>query len=288
MLLNGTTTIEAKSGYGLNLDDEIKQLVVLKEIDTVHPVEIVSTFMGAHEVPPEYRSKKKAYIQFLTERVMPEIKKKKLAEFFDVFCEDGVFSIQESRHLIQAAKKAGFKIKIHADEFSPLGGAELAVSEEALSAEHLIAVSKSGIQKLANSSTAAVLLPGVSFFLMQDQKAPARELIDRGAIIAMATDYNPGSSMTDSMLFVLRLGVFTLKMSLEEAIHATTANAAYAIDRHKQIGSIEPGKKMDVVLWEVPNYAHLVYHMSGNPIKHVIKNGKIVVENGKRVASRPK
>jgi imidazolonepropionase len=174
----------------------------------------------------------------------------------------------------------GFKIKIHADEFASLGGAELAVEEGAVSAEHLIAVSDSGIKKISRSTTVAVLLPGVPFFLMQEKKAPARKFIEEGAIVALATDFNPGSSMTESMLFILRLAVFTLKMSIEEAIHSATANAAYAVDRHHEIGTIEVGKKMDVVLWDIPNFAHLVYHMSGNPIKHVIKEGKLVVKNG--------
>jgi len=283
MLLSGTTTIEAKSGYGLNQKDEIKQLQALKEIGKIHPIDIIPTFMGAHEVPQEYRNKKEEYINLLIEKVMPEIKKKGLAEFFDVFCEKGVYSVQESKKLIQAAKRLGFKIKIHADEFASLGGAELAVDEEAVSAEHLIAVSENGINKLAESSTASVLLPGVPFFLMQEKKAPARRLIDQGAIVALATDFNPGSSMTESMLFILRLGVFTLKMSIEEAIHAATANAAYALDRQDEIGSIEIGKSMDVILCDIPHYAHLVYHMSGNPVRHVIKNGNLVVKNGMRL-----
>ncbi len=283
MLLHGTTTVEAKSGYGLSLEDEIKQLETLKELQKLHPLDVVSTFMGAHEIPLEYKEKRDDYIELLIQKILPEVKEKNLAEFFDVFCEKGVFSIEETRRLIQAAKKAGFKIKIHADEFASLGGAQLAAEEGATSAEHLINISEQGIQKLAQSSTAAVLLPAVSFFLMLEKRAPARRLINDGAIVALATDFNPGSSMTENMLFVLQLGVFTLKMSIEEAINAVTTNAAYAIDRHQEIGSLEVGKKMDLILCEALNYPTLAYHLGINPIKHVIKNGRLVVKDGEIV-----
>jgi imidazolonepropionase len=280
MLLHGTTTVEAKSGYGLNFEDEIKQLEALKELRNLHPVDIIPTFMGAHEIPLEYKERKDDYIELLIQKILPRIQEKNLAEFFDVFCEKGVFSLEETRKLVQAAKRAGLKIKIHADEFASLGGAQLAADEGATSAEHLINISEEGIKKLAQSSTAAVLLPTVSFFLMLEKKAPARWLIDEGAIVALATDFNPGSSMTENMLFVLQLGVFTLRMSIEEAINAATANAAYAIDRHEEVGSLEVGKKMDLILCEAPNYPTLVYHLGINPIKHVIKNGRLVVRDG--------
>jgi imidazolonepropionase len=279
MLLHGTTTAEAKSGYGLNLKDEIKQLEVLKQADKSHPVDIISTFMGAHEVPKEYQNKKNEYIKILTQKIIPEVKKKNLAEFFDVFCEQGVYSIQETKTLIRAAKKEGFKIKIHADEFTSLGGAQLAAEEKATSAEHLIAINENGIQKISKSSSAAVLLPGVPFFLMQNKRAPARSLIDSGAAVALATDFNPGSSMTESLFFIMQLGVYTMNMSVEEAINAVTLNAAYAVDRQKQVGSLEEGKKMDLILCEAPNYPYLVYHFGVNPVTHVIKNGKVVVKN---------
>ena len=284
MLLLGTTTAEAKSGYGLNLKDEIKQLLTLKELNRVHPIDIVPTFMGAHEIPKEYKSRKNDYIELLIDKILPEVKEKNLAEFFDVFCEEGVFSVEETRKLVRAAKAAGFKIKIHADEFSPLGGAKLAAEEKATSADHLLNITEEGIQELAKSQTAATLLPAVSVFLMYEKKAPARKLIEEGAIVALATDFNPGSSMTESMLFVLQLAVLSLKMSIEEAINAATANAAYALAKHEEVGSLEVGKKMDVVLWDVPNYPTLVYHLGINPLKHVIKNGKIVVKDGTIVA----
>lgn len=281
MLLHGTTTAEAKSGYGLNLKDEIKQLQALKEVDRIHPVDIVSTFMGAHEVPEEYKNRKNDYIQLIIQKILPEVKRQKLAEFFDVFCEEGVYSGEETRKLIQAAREAAFKIKIHADEFSSLGGAELAAEEGAFSADHLIAISEDGIKKLSESRTAATLLPAVPFFLMQEQRAPARKLIEQGAIVALASDFNPGSAMTESMLFVIQLAVFTMKMTIEEAINASTANAAYTLARDKEVGSLEVWKNMDLILCDASNYPSLVYHLGVNPIKYVIKGGKIVVKEGK-------
>ncbi len=280
MLRHGTTTVEAKSGYGLNLDDELKQLEALRLLNQRHPCDIVPTFMGAHEIPPEYKDRKDEYIKLLTHDILPEVKKRNLAEFFDVFCEEGVFSIEDSRTLIRAAKQSGFKIKMHADEFAPLGGARLAAEEGAVSADHLIAVTDEGIAALASSGTAATLLPGVSFFLMQERKAPARRLIEAGAVVALATDFNPGSSMTESMFFILQLAVFTLKMSIEEAVNASTANAAYALDRHRTTGSLEVGKDMDLILCSCPTYPFLAYHFGINPITTVIKHGKIVVSDG--------
>ncbi len=281
MLLHGSTTVEAKSGYGLNFEDEVKQLEALQEADSLHPIDIVPTFMGAHEVPQEFKARKSEYIDLLINQILPKVKEKNLAEFFDVFCEEGVYSIEETRKLVRAAKEAGLKLKIHADEFSPLGGAQLAAEEGAGSADHLINITDEGIQKLAQSQTVATLLPAVSFFLMLEKKAPVRKLIEGGAIVALATDFNPGSSMTESMLFVLQLAVFTMKMSIEEAIHAATANAAYALSRHEEVGSLELNKKMDLVLYEAPNYPSIVYHLGINPIKHVIKNGKLAVKDAK-------
>lgn len=280
MLTHGTTTVEAKSGYGLNIDDELKQLYAIRQANNTHPIDIVPTFMGAHEVPKEYKARKEDYIDLLTEEILPRVKENRLAEFFDVFCEEGVYSIEETRQLIRAAKAEGFMVKLHADEFSPLGGAILAAEEGAVSADHLVAITEEGIHRLAQSQTVATLLPGVSYFLMQDKKAPARKLIDKGAAVALATDFNPGSSMTESLFFIMQLAVFTLKMNIEEAINAATANASYALRKDKEIGSLEVGKKMDLVLCRLPNYLHLVYHFGINPIKHVIKNGRIVLRNG--------
>jgi imidazolonepropionase len=282
MLLHGATTVEAKSGYGLNLKDEIKQLEVLRDAAARHPVDIVPTFLGAHDVPKEYRDRKGAYIDLLIDKIIPAVRKRGLAEFFDAFCEEGVFSIDETRRLAEAAKRAGFKIRLHADEFAALGGAALAVEVGAASADHLLSVTPAGIRALAGSDTVATLLPGVSFFLMSDKRAPARRLIEEGAAVALASDFNPGSSMVGSMLFVVQLGVYLLKMGIEEAINAATANAAFALRRHEEVGSLEPGKKMDMILCDLPDYPSLVYQLGTNPIRHVIKNGRVVVHDGRR------
>lgn len=286
MLLSGTTTVEAKSGYGLNFEDEIKQLEVLRELDRTHPMDVVPTFMGAHDIPPEYKERREEYIDFLVGTVLPEVKRRGLAEFFDIFCEEGVFTLDETRTLVEAARGAGFGIKIHSDEFVPLGATELAVEAGARSAEHLIAVTPEGIAALARSRTAAVLLPGVSFFLRMDKRAPARRLIEAGAAVVLASDFNPGSSMVSSMAFVLQLGVFTLGMSVEEALNACTANAAYAVGRESEVGSLEPGKKADIILCRGRDHISLAYEVGMNPVRHVIKNGRIVVRDGSLLPSR--
>jgi len=283
MLLNGTTTVEAKSGYGLNFEDEIKQLEVVKELAGEQPVSLVPTFMGAHEIPPEYKSERKTYIELLKNKIMPEVRRRNLAEFCDIFCEPTVFNLEETEELAGAALKLGYKLKIHSDEFVPIGGTELAVKLGARSAEHLINITPEGIDRLSRSRTAAVLLPGVSFFLMMDKKAPARELLDRGAIVALATDYNPGSSHLMSMLFVLQLGVFTLRLTVEEAINACTINAAYAIDRQDRCGSLEPGKDFDLILCDIPSYLSLAYELGRNPVRTVIKGGRVVVADNRPV-----
>jgi imidazolonepropionase len=281
MMLNGATTVEAKSGYGLNLKDEIKQLEALKEAARRHPVDIVPTFMGAHDIPKEYKTRKDAYIDRLIDKIIPEVSRRKLAEFFDIFCEEGVYSVEETRRLVGAAKRAGFKIRIHADEFTALGGAELAAEAGAASADHLIRITEAGIRSLSRSETAVTLLPSVSFFLMLEKKAPARRLIAAGAALNLASDFNPGSSMVGSMLFVMQLGVYLLKMSIEEALNAVTANGAYALRRHSSVGSLEVGKKMDLLLCAVPDYPSLVYELGWNPIRHVIKNGRVVVRDAR-------
>jgi len=283
MMLNGATTVEAKSGYGLNLRDEIKQLEALKEAAQLHPVDVVPTFMGAHDIPKEYKTRKGAYINLLMDKIIPEVSRRKLAEFFDIFCEEGVYSVEETRRLVEAARRAGFKIRIHADEFSALGGAELAAEVGAASADHLISITEEGIRSLSRSETAVTLLPSVSFFLMLEKKAPARRLIAAGAALNLASDFNPGSSMVGSMLFVMQLGVYLLKLSIEEALNAVTANGAYALRRHESVGSLEVGKKMDLLLCDVPDYPSLVYELGWNPIRHVIKNGRVVVRDGRRV-----
>ncbi len=286
MLLQGTTTIEAKSGYGLDLEDEIKQLEALREADARHPVDIVPTFMGAHEVPPEYRERREAYIDLLVDEMTPAVAERKLAVFFDIFCEQGVFSVPEARRMAEAARRAGFRLKMHCDEFVDIGAARLAAECGAVSAEHLIKVSDDGIAALAGSGTVAVLLPGVSFFLMQDVCAPARRLVDAGAAVALATDLNPGSSMLDSMAFAMQLGVYKLRLTVEEALNACTINAACAIGRQADLGSLEPGKKADIVLYDVGDYVSLFYELGSNKVRHVVKDGRVVVRDGCLVRPR--
>jgi imidazolonepropionase len=283
MLIHGATTVEAKSGYGLNLRDELKQLEAVKEAAKRHPMDVVPTFMGAHDIPKEYKGRKGAYIDLLIGKIMPEVRKRRLAEFFDIFCEEGVYSVAETKRLVEKAKSMGFKIRIHADEFAALGGAALAAKVGAASADHLINITPKGISRLAESDTVATLLPGVSFFLMMGKRAPARRLIESGAVVALASDFNPGSSMIGSMLFILQLGVYLLKMGIEEAVNAVTANAAFALRRHEDVGSVEVGKKMDLLLCDVPDYPSLVYQLGVNPIRHVIKNGRVVVHDGRRI-----
>jgi imidazolonepropionase len=283
MLLQGTTTAEAKSGYGLSLADEIKQLEAVRDADLVHPIDLIPTFMGAHEIPDEFRDRKEEYVDLLIHTIVPAVRDQSLARFFDVFCEEGVFSLDETKRLAEAALSAGFGLKIHADEFVPLGGTELAARLGAVSAEHLIAITESGVAALAESETAAILLPNVPFFLMQDKKAPARRLIDAGAAVALASDFNPGSSMTSNMQWIVQLGVFQMRMTIEEALNAATANGAYAIREHADRGSLEPGKKMDLVLCDMPSLADLVYHVGRNPVKYVLKEGRIVVMDNKVV-----
>jgi len=285
MLLHGTTTAEAKSGYGLNLADEIKQLEAVRDADAVHPVDLIPTFMGAHEIPDEFRDRKEDYLDLLIHTIVPAVRDQGLARFFDIFCEEDVFSLDETKRLAETALSAGFGLKIHADEFVPLGGTELAARMGAVSAEHLIVISESGLAALAGSDTAAVLLPNVPFFLMQDKRAPARRLIDSGAAVALASDFNPGSSMTSNMQWIVQLGVFTLRMTIEEALNAATANGAYAVREHEDRGSLEPGKIMDLVLCDLPSLPDLVYQVGRNPVKYVLKNGRLVVADGRTVYS---
>jgi imidazolonepropionase len=281
MLLTGTTTVEAKSGYGLNLEDEVKQLEALAALKGAHPVDVVPTYMGAHEIPPEYKGRKADYIGLIIDKVLPEIKARGLAEFFDIFCEANVFNLEDTKRLAGAARAAGLGVKIHADEFVPLGGTEYAADSGAVSAEHLINATDEGIRKIAASGTAALLLPGVPFFLMLEKKAPVHKLIEAGAAVALASDFNPGSSMLSSMLLVLQLGVYTMRMTIEEAVNACTGNAAYAIRRHERVGTLEVGKRMDLLICDVPNYASLIYQLGVNPVRIVIKDGKVVVRAGK-------
>ena len=283
MLLHGTTTVEAKSGYGLDFDNEIKCLEAASELNAAHPVDIVSTYMGAHAIPEEFKGNTRGYIDFMCEKVMPYIRENKLAEFMDVFCEEGVFSPEESRIIMQKGKEQGFKLKIHADEIIPLQGAELAGSMGAVSAEHLLAASDKGIAAMAEAGVTAVLLPGTSFYLMLDKYAQARKMIEEGVRVAIATDYNPGTCPTENLQSIMTFACFGMKMTPEEIIKAMTLNAAYAVDRAKTIGSLEEGKEADIVIFDCPNLEYIVYHFGINHVDTVVKSGKVVVENGRMI-----
>lgn len=283
MLLHGTTTVEAKSGYGLDLDTEVKCLEVAAELDKVHPIDIIRTYMGAHAIPKEYKGKTQEYMALMLDKVMPYVSRHKLAEFMDVFCEEGVFLPKEAKILMEAGKKLGFKLKIHADEIIPLQGAELAGELMAISAEHLMAASEEGLDALSQSNVTAVLLPGTSFYLMLGKYANARKMLQKGIRVAIATDYNPGSCPTENLQAIMTFACFGMKLLPMEIIKGMTINAAYAVDRADEIGSIEVGKKADLVIFDAPNLDYVVYHYGINHVDTVIKSGKIVVEQGRLI-----
>lgn len=279
MLKHGTTTVESKSGYGLDLQTEIKILEVNKTLNETHPIDVVSTFMGAHAVPKEYKMDRETYIEEIINTMIPHISENKLAEFIDCFCEEGVFSVEECRRILKAGKKFGLNIKVHADEVKSVKGAELAGELKATSAEHLVAASEEGIKALAQNNVVAVLLPSTSFYLMLNNFARARKMIEEGVAVALATDCNPGTSPTESLQTVMTFACFGMKMFPEEIINAMTINAACAINREKEIGSIEVGKKADIVVFNSKNLNYLIYHFGANAVELVIKNGEIVIQN---------
>ncbi|MCU0303341.1 MAG: imidazolonepropionase [Thermoanaerobaculales bacterium] len=282
-LEHGTTTIEAKSGYGLDLATEIRMLEVIAAANRDHPVDLHPTCLAAHEVPPEHRGDTDGWVDRLVAEIHPNIARRGLAEAVDVFCEQGVFDLDQTRRLLADADSLGWRVHLHADELTPLGGAELAVELGALSADHLMCVTEAGIDALAGSETVAVLLPGTSFFL-RTAYAPARRLVDAGCAVALATDCNPGSSPTESMPAILALATLGMGLSVEEALTAATLNAAAAIGRSAEIGSLEVGKRADIAVLAGPSFHHLVYHYGVNPIRHVVKNGRVVVRDRQLVA----
>ncbi|MBD1372714.1 imidazolonepropionase [Hazenella sp. IB182357] len=278
-LLQGVTTVEAKSGYGLTLEDELKQLRAAKQLAQKHPLDVVSTFMGAHAVPTEYKEDPEAYIKLVIEEMMPKVAAENLAEFCDVFCEAGVFSVEQSERILEAGKKHGLIPKVHADEIKPLGGAELAAKVGAVSADHLLQASDEGIQAMAEAGVVAVLLPGTAFYLMAPY-ARARDMIAAGVPVALSTDRNPGSSPTESLQLIMNLACLNMKMTPAEVLTATTINAAHAIGRAKEVGSLEVGKAADVIIMDAPNYAMLQYNFGTNFVESVLKNGEFVVKDG--------
>jgi imidazolonepropionase len=277
LLRHGVTAVEVKSGYGLTTADEIKCLEAVAELNAEGPLELVPTFLGAHAVPPEYRSDRDGYLRLLLDDMLPQVARGRLAEFCDVFCEAGVFSVEESRRVLARARDLGLRLKLHADELTPLGGAELAAALGAASADHLLCVTDAGIDALAASGTVATLLPGTAFFLGMPY-APARRLIERGAAVALASDCNPGTCPTENLPLVGAMACTQMKMLPAEAVNALTLNAAAALDRADRLGSLEPGKQADFIVCDVPDYRHLFYHFGINHVRRVIKRGRVVYE----------
>jgi imidazolonepropionase len=274
MLGAGTTTCEAKSGYGLTTESELKMLRVLRNLNAAHPVDIVPTFMGAHEVPLEYRDRRADYVALLIDEMIPAVSRERLAEWCDVFCETGVFTPAESREILGAARRAGLKLRIHADELGSSGGALVAAECGARSADHLIFVDEAASAAMAEAGVVATLLPIASFYLKLGRFAPARDLIARGVAVALATDVNPGAGYSPSMPFAMSLACFAMEMTFEEALVGATLNAAYSIDRHDRVGSLEVGKQMDAVVVDGP--AVDLLRVGAATIRAVIKRAKLV------------
>ena len=273
---NGTTTIEAKSGYGLNIESELKSLSVIDKLNSTHPIDIVPTFMGAHAFPNEYKDDHLGYVELICKEMIPAVSEQGIAKFNDVFCEKDYFSINESRQILECGIKYGLKPRMHADEFVDSGAAELAGEIGAFSADHLMAVSEEGIKALSDNNVIATLLPGTTFFLGKSNYAPARKLIDAGITIALATDYNPGSSHIQSMPFIISLACLFLGLTVEEAFAAATYNAAQTLGLHNEVGSIELGKKADLIIWDLDSLIDIPYYISNHPIQKVLKNGEVV------------
>jgi imidazolonepropionase len=275
MLDFGVTTVEGKSGYGLDLETELMQLRVMRELNRIHPVDVVPTYMGAHALPDEFKGQKDAYIDYIIATVLPKIAEEQLAEFCDVFCEQGVFSVTQSRRLLQAAKDFGLKVKIHADEIVGLGGAGLAAELGAVSADHLLMSSDQDLLAMKTSGVTATLLPGTAFSL-REPYARARFMIDQGLAVALATDFNPGSCYTESIPLVIALAALQMRMSPAEIITALTINGAAALNKANRIGSIDVGKNADLVIHNCPSHSFLTYHIAINHVATVIKNGRII------------
>lgn len=273
----GVTTVEGKSGYGLDLDTEIKQLEVMKELSKRHSLDIITTFLGPHARPTAYKENPDGFIDFMIDEVLPIVDERGLAEFADIFCEKNIFSIEQSRRFLSAAKKRGFKIKIHADEIVQLGGAELAAELGAVSADHLLQASDEGIDAMKAAGVVATLLPCTAFSL-KESYARARTMIDKGLVVALSTDFNPGSCFCESIPLLIALATNQMGMTIEETITALTINGAAALDRADQIGSIDIGKKADLVVHEFPSYKFLPYHIGVSTVEKVIKNGVMILD----------
>ena len=276
MLQMGVTTVECKSGYGLDLQTELKQLEAVRILQQEQPVELVPTFLGAHAWPPEYEGNQEGYVGFLVDTVLPAVREQGVAEYVDVFTEKGVFSVEQSRRIFQRAVELGFSLRVHADEMHTLGGAELAAELGMASADHLLMVSGQGISALAESDVMPILLPGTAFSLRKPY-APARKMLEAGLPLALATDFNPGSCPTANLVLVMSLACLYMAMTPEEVFNAVTINAAHSLGRASRLGSLEPGKQADVVIFGVDDYRKIPYFIGVNLVETVIKAGRLVV-----------
>jgi len=286
MLEHGTTTVEAKSGYGLTVKDELKILRVVKRLNQLHAIDVVPTFLGAHAVPPEYRNNPQEYVNLVVTEMIPQVAAKRLAEYCDVFCERGVFGLDQSRRVLIAGKNHKLKLKVHADEMSMLGGAELAADVGAVSAEHLLFASNDGIKAMADKGVIAVLLPAAAFSLMTGRYADARKMISFGVPVALGTDFNP-SCWVENQQLVIAFACNFMKLTPAEAITAATINAAHAIDKASEVGSLEVGKKADVIILDVPDHKFLGYRFGVNLVDKVIKDGRLVFDREEKTRWNP-
>lgn len=281
MLLNGTTTAEVKSGYGLETAAELRSLEAIRDAAQRHPVTVVSTFLGAHEVPVEHRADRTRYLDLLVTEMIPAVAERGLAVFCDVFCEEGVFTVAESRRILEAARARGMKLRLHADELATTGGAELAAELGARSADHLIFVSEAGMKALAAASCVATLLPTAAFYLRLGRFAPARALLEAGVPVALATDVNPGGGLSPSIPFAMAIACFSMGLSFEEALAAATINAAFSLDLHREVGSLEEGKRADLLVLRSARLLDLV-RVGVPAIRAVVKDGRVVAREGRR------
>jgi imidazolonepropionase len=275
MMKLGTTTVEIKSGYGLEPDAETKMLEAIHELSDEHFMTIVPTFLGAHAIPPEYKDDPEAYVKLLCDKMLPYIAKRKLAKFCDVFCETGYFTVDQSRRILKAARSLGMPSRVHADQFTQIGASKLGAELKAVSVDHLEHIDDEGIEALKKSRSIATVLPGVSFFLHYGYP-PARKIIDAGVPLALASNFNPGSCMSFSMPLMMTIACTQMGLSPEEAITASTLNGAAALGLSDKVGSIEPGKQADIILYDIPDYRYLPYFFGTNLVSTVIKKGTIL------------
>ena len=280
---HGTTTLEVKSGYGLNLAAEIKTLEVVRQLNREGPLELAATFLGAHVIPPEFRRRPQAYIELLVRLMIPTVASRGLAEFCDVFCDRGAFTPAQAKMILTAARVCGMEPRLHAEQLGRTGGARLAAQLHAVSADHLECVNRSDIRALAGSHTICTLLPGAVFHLGKSTYAPARTLIEAGAAVALATDFNPGTSPTVSMPMMLSLACTQMRMTPAEAISAATFNGAHALRRADRLGSLEPGKQADLAGFELSDYREIPYYFGTNLCRWTMKKGQVIYDAAGRV-----